>query len=61
MLCSRCGCEMISETIRTPEGQVIGRAETCINKNCSEYLKPMGKEKSDINTGKSAEDANLDN
>ena len=57
MLCSKCGCEMLSETVKKPNSdEVIGRADTCVNKNCSEYLKPIGKEKSEL-TVKSAEEA----
>ena len=47
---------MLSETVKKPNTvEVIGRADTCINKNCSEYLKPIGKEKSDL-TVKSSEE-----
>ncbi len=56
MICSKCGCEMFVETVKNANGEVIGRAETCVNKKCSEYLKPIGKEKSDIKV-KSAEEA----
>ena len=58
MLCSKCGCEMLAETVKDPKsGEVIGRAETCINRHCSEYLKPVGKEKSDLKEKGSHEEA----
>jgi len=38
--CKVCGNEMFAERIFGEGGELIDICHTCVNKNCSEYLKP---------------------
>lgn len=40
MQCKVCGNEMFAERIFGEGGELIDTCHTCVNKNCSEYLKP---------------------
>lgn len=45
MVCNKCGNEMLAERkVDENSGAVIGIAHTCVNRQCSEYLKPVGME-----------------